>query len=68
VPVEHHEKFFIEAPEIWRAVVPSGQFDVQVIGEETGEAAAVRTYSSKTFSPRWTIDHTITSAELRRKK
>jgi hypothetical protein len=67
VPVHHQEKFFGHAPGIWRQVVPSGQFDLQVIGEEAGEAAAVRTYSGKTFHPRWTIDHFITSSELRRK-
>jgi len=68
VPVEHQERFFLEAPDIWRLVVPSGQFDLQVIGEETGEAAAVRTYIGKTFHPRWTIDGTVTSTELRRKR
>lgn len=68
VPVYHQEAFFLEAPGIWRTVVPSGKFDLQVIGEETGEGAAVRTYSGKTFHPRWTIDNTITSAGLRRKK
>ena len=68
VPVHHQEKFFLEAPGIWRKVVHSGQFDVQVIGEEDGEAAAVRTYTGKTFHPRWTIDNTFTSGELRRKK
>lgn len=68
VPIEHQEKFFIAAPDIWRSVVPSGQFDVQVIGEGAGEAASVRMYSGKTFHPRWTIDHTITSTEVRRKK
>jgi hypothetical protein len=68
VPLEHQEKFFIEAPGIWRDVVPSGQFHLQVIGEEAGEAAAARTYSGKTFHPRWTIDNTIASTELRRKK
>jgi hypothetical protein len=68
VPVRHQEQFYLEAPRIWRTVVPSGQFDLQVIGEETGEAAAVRRYSGKTFHPRWTIDNTITSTELRRKK
>ena len=68
VPVEHQERFFLEAPDIWRLVVPSGQFDLQVIGEETGKAAAVRTYIGKTFHPRWTIDGTVTSTELRRKR
>ena len=67
VPIQHQEEFFLKAPGIWRKVVPSGQFDLQVIGEETGEAAAARSYSGKTFHPRWTIDHTITSSELRRK-
>ena len=67
VPIQHQEKFFLDAPGIWRKVVPSGQFDLQVIGEGAGEAAAVRTYSGKTFHPRWTIDNTITSTELRRK-
>ena len=68
VPVQYQEKFFQEAPGIWRTVVPSGQFDLQVIGEEVGEGAAVRTYSGKTFHPRWTIDNTITSTELRGRK
>ncbi len=68
VPIEQQEKFFLEAPEIWRDVVPSGQFHLQVIGEESGEAVAARIYSGKTFHPRWTIDNTITSTELRRKK
>jgi hypothetical protein len=31
IPVEHQENFFIEAPTIWREVVPSGQFHLQVI-------------------------------------
>ena len=68
VPLHHQEKFYLEAPDIWRTVVPSGQFDLQVIGEGAWEGAAVRTYSGKTFHPRWTIDNTITSMELRRKK
>jgi hypothetical protein len=68
VSVHHQEQFFLEAPGIWRTVVPSGQFDLQVIGEGAWEGAAVRTYSGKVFHPRWTIDNTITSTELRRKK
>ncbi len=68
VPIEQQERFFLKAPSIWREVVPSGQFDLQVIGEEAGEAAAVRSYCVKTFHPVWTPDHTITSTELRRKK
>jgi hypothetical protein len=68
VPIPHQERFFLEAPGIWREVVPSGQFDVHVIGEEPGEAAAVRKYCGKTFNPTWTIDNTITSSQLRRKK
>ena len=67
VPLIHQETFLIYAPEIWRQVVPSGQFHVQVIGEGAGETAAVRIYSAKTFHPRWTIDNTIRSSELRRK-
>lgn len=55
VPIYQQEKFFLEAPEIWRDVVPSGQLHLQVIGEEAGEAVAARTYSGKTFHPRWTI-------------
>jgi hypothetical protein len=68
VPIPHQERFFSEAPDIWRQVVPSGEFDVQVIGEGVGESNAVRIYSGKTFHPRWTIDSTIASTELRRKK
>jgi len=68
MPITHQKDFFLNAPEIWRDVVPSGQFDVQVIGEGAGEAAAVRMYSVKAFHPRWTIDNTITSTEVRRKK
>jgi hypothetical protein len=68
VPIDGQERFFLEAPEIWRKIVPSGQFHVQVIGEEAGEADATRIYSGKTFHPRWTIDNAITSTELRRKK
>jgi hypothetical protein len=68
VPLEHQEKFFLEAPAIWRGIVPSGQMHIDVIGESPGEASAVRAYSGKTFHPRWTIDNTITSSELRRKK
>jgi hypothetical protein len=68
VPIEQQEKFFLEAPKIWRDVVPSGQFHLQVIGDEPGEAVSTRIYSGKTFHPRWTIDNTIISAELRRKK
>jgi hypothetical protein len=68
VPVQHQEDFFLEAPGIWSRVVPSGQFHLQVIGEEAGEALTVRTYSGKTFHPRWTIDNTITSTGVRRKK
>jgi hypothetical protein len=67
VPIQHQERFFLNAPDIWREVVPSGQFYLQVIGEEAGEAVAPRIYSGKTFHPRWTIDNTITSAGLRRK-
>ncbi|HWC99826.1 MAG TPA: hypothetical protein VG456_23860 [Candidatus Sulfopaludibacter sp.] len=66
VPIMHQEAFFVHASEIWRQVIPSGQFDVQVIGDGAGEAAAVRMYSAKTFHPRWTIDNIITSTELRR--
>ncbi len=68
VPIEQQESFFLEAPGIWRDIVPSGQFHVQVIGEQDGEANATRIYSGKTFHPRWTIDNTITSTELRRKR
>jgi len=68
VPIEQQEKFLLEAPRIWRDSVPSGQLHLQVIGEEPGEAVATRIYSGKTFHPRWTIDNTITSAELRRKR
>ena len=68
VPIEQQEKFFLEAPKIWRDVVPSGEFHLQVIGGSDEEAVAARIYSGKTFHPRWTIDNTITSAELRRKK
>jgi hypothetical protein len=67
VPTEHQQKFFLEAPEIWRGIVPSGQFFVQVIGEDASEVTATRTYTGKTFHPRWTIDNTITSTEVRRK-
>lgn len=67
VPIMHQETFLIHAPGIWRQVVSSGQFDIQVVGEGAGEAAAVRMYSAKTFHPRWTIDNTIRSSELRRK-
>jgi hypothetical protein len=66
VPNMHQEKFYLNAPTIWRTVVPSGQFHLQVIGEAAGEADAARYYTGKTFHPRWTIDHTITSTELRR--
>ncbi len=68
VPVHLQERFFLEAPGIWRKVVPSGQFFVQVIGEEEGETIATRIYSGKTFHPRWTIDHTILSTEFRQKR
>jgi len=68
VPIRHQEQFFLEAPDIWRQVVPSGQFHLQVIGEGVGEDVAARIYSGDTFHPRWTIDNTIMSAELRRKK
>lgn len=68
VPVQHQETFFVEAPGIWKKVVPSGQFDLHVVGEGDGEAAAVRSYTGKTFHPRWTIDNTITSSQLRRKQ
>ena len=68
MPIEHQERFFLQAPELWRGVVPSGQLHLQVIGEENWEGAAVRNYSGKAFHPRWTIDHTITSRELHRKK
>jgi len=68
VPIEQQEQFFLEASEIWQDVVPSGQFHLQVIGEGDGEAVATRIYSGKAFHPRWTIDGTITSTELRRKK
>jgi len=67
VPIQHQEKFYLDAPDIWRSVIPPGQFHLQVIGEEDGEATAVRNYTGKTFNPRWTIDNTITSTELRRK-
>jgi hypothetical protein len=67
VPIPYQEQFLRDAPGIWRQVVPSGQFHLQVIGEEIGEDVATRIYSGKTFHPRWTIDNTITSTELRRK-
>jgi hypothetical protein len=67
VPLHHQEQFYLKAPGIWRTVVPSGQLDLQVIGDGAWEGAAVRTYSGKTFHPRWTIDNTVTSTELRRK-
>lgn len=68
VPIRLQERFFLDAPDIWRQVVPSGTFHLQVIGEEVGEDVAARIYTGKTFHPRWTIDNTIMSAELRRKK
>jgi hypothetical protein len=68
VPIEHHLKFFLEAPTIWRGIVPSGQFHLQVIGEQLGEEHAPRIYSGRTFHPRWTIDGLVTSSELRRRK
>jgi hypothetical protein len=61
------EKFFLSAPEVWRDIVPSGQFHLEVIGDEKSDHTATRLYSAKTFSPRWTIDGTVTSMELRRK-
>jgi hypothetical protein len=67
VAVRDQEKFFFAAPEVWRDVVPSGQFHLEVIGKEKKDHAATRLYSAKTFSPRWTIDATVTSADLRRK-
>ena len=68
VPVEQQERFFLQAPDIWRGVVPSGRLNLQVIGEGAGEAAAVRSYSAKTFHPVWTPNNMIVSTELRRKK
>ncbi len=73
IPEPLQERFFSEAPGIWRKVVPSGQFHLQVIGEDEvgeqkGQAAAARIYSGKTFHPRWTIDNTILSTEFREKK
>ena len=68
VPIEHQENFFLNAPDIWRQVVPSGQFHLQVIGETKEDHAAASGYSAKAFHPRWTIDNTITSTELRRNK
>jgi hypothetical protein len=68
VSIQYQERFFLEAPKIWRDVVPSGQFHLDVIGERAGEPAAVRTYTGKTFHPRWTIDNMVTSTELRRKR
>ena len=68
LPPDHRSKFFIEAPAIWRNMVSSGQFHVQVIGDGKGEADAARTYSGKTFHPRWTIDNLLSSTELRRRK
>jgi len=65
VPIEHQERFFVEAPGIWREVMPSGDFHLQVIGEGVGEDVASRIYCGKTFHPRWTIDNTILSADLR---
>jgi hypothetical protein len=41
---------------------------VHVIGEGEREPAAVRSYTGKTFNPTWTINHTILSSELRRKR
>jgi hypothetical protein len=67
VPVHHQEMFLHEAPRIWRDLVPSGQLHLEVIGEGAKEPAAVRTYTGKTFHPRWTIDNTVVSWELRRK-
>jgi len=68
VPIVHQEKFFLEAPGLWREMVPSGQFHLQVIGDEPGEDLAARIYSGKTFHPRWPPDNTIISTELRKKK
>lgn len=68
VPTQHQEQFFLNAPKIWREMVPYGRFHLQVIGEEQRDAAAVRWYTGKTFHPRWTLDNVVTSTELRRKK
>jgi hypothetical protein len=67
VPIVQQKKFFLEAPGLWREMVPSGQFHLQVIGDEPGEDLAARIYSGKTFHPRWTIDNTIISTEFRKK-
>lgn len=68
VPLQYQETFFFQAPDVWKSTVPSGQFHLEVIGEGVQEATAVRTYTGKTFHPRWTIDNTLTSSEFRRKR
>jgi hypothetical protein len=68
VPLEHHEAFYREAPGIWRGMIPAGQFHIQRIGDDPGEGIATRLYSAKTFHPRWTVENTIMSRELRGKK
>jgi hypothetical protein len=67
VPIELHERFWYEAPRIWKKVVPAGQLHIQVIGDTDKDRYGVRNYSvKKAFHPDWSIENLISSAELRR--
>jgi hypothetical protein len=68
VPIEHHERFWFEAPRVWKGVIPSGDLHLQVISDDALEHLIVRMYSAKTFHPDWTIEHLVSSRELRRKR
>jgi hypothetical protein len=68
VPITHQERFWFKAPRVWKDVVPSGDLHLQVIGDEDVEHLKVRMYSAKTFHPGWTIEHLVSSTELRRKR
>ncbi len=67
VPVEHHERFWFDAPKIWEKVVPTGQLHLQVIGDTDKDNYDVRNYFAKAFHPDWSFENLISSAELRRR-
>jgi hypothetical protein len=68
IQAQLHEPFWDEAPRIWKRVVPSGTLHVEVIGETARDFQCVTAYPAKAFHPDWTIEHMVTSMELRRHK
>lgn len=67
VPIEHHERFWFDAPQIWQKIVPSGDLYLQVIGDTDTDYYDVRNYFTKAFHPDWSIGKLVSSFELRRR-